>query len=66
MSRQNGGVIIEKKQNNRELKCIKVGSTKFSNYLKNDIDYLFINIETEIRNYYAKEKSLIKGTRFNS
>ena len=54
-----GGVSIEKNQSNRKLKCIKFGSTKFSNYSKNDIDYLFINIEIEIRNYYAKENSLI-------
>lgn len=58
MSRQEGGDFIAKNQTNRELKCEKIGSTKFSNYPRKDIDYLFINIETEIRNYYVMEQNL--------
>ena len=57
MCLDNKGVIfIEKNQKKRDLKCEKIGSTKFSNYPKKDIDYFLINIETEIRNYYTKEQ----------
>jgi len=61
VSRQERRCIIERNQKVRELECIKVGSTKFSNYSKQDINYLFVNIEIEIRNFYASEQNKTKS-----